>query len=267
MKLKDKAAVTGEMPRKNIFKALGLGLSAYIARLSLIALLSTFMTNMLAVTIIANIAVIILGGAYYKLCMKPFGIRIGLLDEPILNRRILASILAIACFGIILLQWFLHDAIWTNNSFILESLETLRMQNGQENQVLYLAYAVLIAPIAEEILFRGFFFRCLYEANKQTAYYTSVLFFAVVHGNIVQIIVAALGGVLYAMIYAKTKSLRFCIAAHMLYNFLAVVLSIIVTATGYNKFNTMVLVTFLLLILLSFVMVHRTSVSIQEQQP
>lgn len=85
---------------------------------------------------------------------------------------------------------------------------------------------VIIAPITEEIVYRGLILKGLlkhYSVKK--AIIISSLLFAFMHFNIWQGVIAFVLGLLLAWIYIKTKSITPCILAHALHNFLIVLVS------------------------------------------
>jgi membrane protease YdiL (CAAX protease family) len=87
-------------------------------------------------------------------------------------------------------------------------------------QVFIGVLSVLIAPVAEETLFRG----VLYPAIKQggfprTALWVTSLLFAAMHFNTLSFVPLALFSLLLIFLYEKTGSLWASITAHSLFNF------------------------------------------------
>ena len=82
---------------------------------------------------------------------------------------------------------------------------------------------VILAPIIEEILFRGIFLhRWGTKWSVRTAVITSSIIFGSLHFNIIW---ASIFGLIMCLVYLKTKSLAVPIAIHFLNNLIAVVLS------------------------------------------
>jgi membrane protease YdiL (CAAX protease family) len=82
---------------------------------------------------------------------------------------------------------------------------------------------VILAPVFEEVLFRGIILRgFLKNYSVKTAVIMSSLFFGIIHLNIVQGFLATLLGLIIAIIFVKTGSLWLCIAAHAFNNLLSV---------------------------------------------
>lgn len=78
----------------------------------------------------------------------------------------------------------------------------------------------VIAPVAEELLFRGILLRSfltLYPRSSAIGY--SALYFGVAHLNIYQFVLAFLLGLLLGQLYERTRSLIPCIAMHASINF------------------------------------------------
>jgi membrane protease YdiL (CAAX protease family) len=81
---------------------------------------------------------------------------------------------------------------------------------------------IVVAPIAEELLFRGFLFRVL---RMRMAFWAAALIdgvlFGLVHGSLVILPVLAFLGVALCWVYERTGSLFPCIAIHALNNTIA----------------------------------------------
>ena len=91
---------------------------------------------------------------------------------------------------------------------------------------------MIFAPIAEEILFRGFLFRALQRNFKfWFALIVSAALFAVMHmvwGNVgLQNINHFIGGIVFALIYVKTRSIFASMILHSLGNSALIILSLI----------------------------------------
>ena len=85
--------------------------------------------------------------------------------------------------------------------------------------VYFLAFASLVAPINEEILFRGFLV-------GRIGIILSSLVFAILHlsySSISEFVAALLFGLIAAIVFKRTKSLYPCILAHVLINVLAII--------------------------------------------
>lgn len=95
-------------------------------------------------------------------------------------------------------------------------------------QILVVLAAVVIAPIGEELLFRGYIFHALrQDLGKPAAYAISAALFSLVHifgvtqGAVALLVPLFFGGLLLAWGVDRTKSLIPCIIAHAINNGLA----------------------------------------------
>jgi len=78
---------------------------------------------------------------------------------------------------------------------------------------------VLLAPIAEEVVFRGLVYTRLRRAMPASAaMLLSSLMFGVLHGQIVWIVYAAFLGVIMAAVFERTGSLHSSIILHVVFN-------------------------------------------------
>lgn len=85
---------------------------------------------------------------------------------------------------------------------------------------------VLIAPILEELLFRGIIYNRLKSySNKMIAMIISALIFALLHGNMVQGIYAFIIGLCLVYVYEKYKSLKYPMIFHAAANMFSVIVS------------------------------------------
>lgn len=75
---------------------------------------------------------------------------------------------------------------WLCNRFGLSILELLQNSAGDMDNLAMFLYIGLLAPIFEEILFRGLMMRSLEPYGKRFAMFASALFFGLFHGNPVQ---------------------------------------------------------------------------------
>jgi membrane protease YdiL (CAAX protease family) len=84
--------------------------------------------------------------------------------------------------------------------------------------------AVILAPIVEELLFRGLVFKRLNGyMGKLPAMILSSLFFGIYHGNVVQGVYAFTVGMVFVFIYDRYKTLLAPILAHILANLVSVI--------------------------------------------
>ena len=84
--------------------------------------------------------------------------------------------------------------------------------------------AVIVAPICEECLFRGFLYNIVkkYSCGAVAAVLTSIVFGAV-HISLAQTLPLVVFALLLCFIYERTHSLRACLLAHALFNAISVI--------------------------------------------
>ena len=81
------------------------------------------------------------------------------------------------------------------------------------------ATAIFLAPMAEEILFRGILYPAIKQAGfPRLALWGTVLLFAVVHMNAVSFVPLAVMGLILTALYERTGNLLAPIIAHALFN-------------------------------------------------
>ena len=90
--------------------------------------------------------------------------------------------------------------------------------SGSSESVSMFLYASILAPISEELLFRGFLLRSLQPYGKRFAILGSALFFGLFHGNLLQTPYAFLMGLLLGYV-AMEYSVYWALALHMFNNF------------------------------------------------
>ncbi len=84
----------------------------------------------------------------------------------------------------------------------------------------------IVAPIAEEILYRGLIYRRVRRFMTPIAsMILSAVVFAVVHGNLVQTLYAGMCGLVFAWLYEKYGTLLVPILAHIVMNITSVILT------------------------------------------
>ncbi len=103
--------------------------------------------------------------------------------------------------------------------FGLPSVNPLEALLGSINMWEAAFYTVIAAPIAEELIFRKGMMSLLLPYGEKTAIFVSALFFALVHGNLYQLIYAFGLGCVLGYLYVKSGRLRDVIAVHALVNF------------------------------------------------
>lgn len=101
-------------------------------------------------------------------------------------------------------------------------------------QILYFGYSVILAPLVEEVLFRGAVLGCLRKYGDWFAIIMSALMFGLYHGNVGQFVFASLIGVILGYLRVRTGSLLPGILLHLLNNLLPTAGAILLQNYGEN---------------------------------
>ena len=116
-----------------------------------------------------------------------------------------------------------------DNKYIFQDLLSALYSNGQPtflSTVLKFSLIVVVAPILEEIVLRGYFMNIFFPNSK---YYLDVILSALIfgishlvfsHRDPISLIIYSLGGLFFALVYRWTKNLKITILCHSFFNFL-----------------------------------------------
>lgn len=101
-----------------------------------------------------------------------------------------------------------------------DSTEQL-LEQAQKSALPYYIYAVIGAPVMEELFFRKAFLDRLHSYGQWTAAAASALLFGLAHGNSGQFFLAFFLGLLFAAVYMKTGRVYYTMILHALINLMA----------------------------------------------
>ncbi len=144
------------------------------------------------------------------------------LHEIFARRERMPLMSLLGCIGLIFLLQILF-------SFVIEAFELLFNRFGYTLQYseainadyatswTLLAYAVLIGPLAEEIMYRGFLMRGMEPNGRAFALVTSAFVFGMMHGDFQQTMFTMAVGLLFAYV-AMRYSLWYALALHIFNN-------------------------------------------------
>jgi membrane protease YdiL (CAAX protease family) len=128
-------------------------------------------------------------------------------------KQLLPYILAIACvYGVIILIAQFNPSFFSKSPLV--GVETW----GERAVILVLI--LILAPIAEEMLFRGLLMRVFYDAwGKWVALGVTTLLFALIHGfNLDKLIIITCLGLIFGLARLNLNSLKASILLHALNN-------------------------------------------------
>ena len=89
---------------------------------------------------------------------------------------------------------------------------------------IYIYQSLAIAPVTEEILFRGIILKgIMHKYSIKKSIIISSILFAIIHGSLQQGLYAFISGIIFSLIYIYTGSIKFSIMAHFINNICMVV--------------------------------------------
>ena len=95
---------------------------------------------------------------------------------------------------------------------------------------------VILAPLGEELLFRGAVYGVLSRYSQGMAIIVSALAFGAAHRNPPQVIIACVLGAFVALAYAKTGSIAPCVVIHMVNNAVSLAVQYLMVYTEGERF-------------------------------
>lgn len=112
---------------------------------------------------------------------------------------------------------------------------------GQDlkNVILMSIYGCIVAPVTEELLFRGFVMKSLSRVSQRFAIITSALLFGLWHENLSQFVLAFCVGIFMGYITVKHNSIMPAIICHMAVNTAAQIFDIAYTYDWYIFYTVM----------------------------
>lgn len=166
------------------------------------------------ITLISNILTIIAAWLVFVIAKKSFFREVG-----IAKTKVVYFFLAVLFgFSLNIVMSLLLNIVPLPESWIESYAESASLIDTKITFMNLLSTAV-IAPIAEELVFRGLVFTRLSKAvGVWPGALLSAILFGVCHGDLVWGIFAGLFGFTLAIIFYKTKSLVPCMLAHIAFN-------------------------------------------------
>lgn len=121
-----------------------------------------------------------------------------------------------------LILCLLPIAIMFGMVIMLDKREVLSAESmiswKQENLIRELLLSCLLMPIVEEVMFRGILLQNLQPYGKSFAMVVSTTCFILGHGNLVNMVLAIVPGIVFADTVMKTNGLRYSMLYHMTVN-------------------------------------------------
>lgn len=98
------------------------------------------------------------------------------------------------------------------------AMESIEAATGGSQTISMFFYASFVAPIVEELVYRGLIFRALRKYGKMFAIVTSSILFGIMHANLPQMAFAMAVGFVLAYV-TEEYSIKWAILLHMINNF------------------------------------------------
>lgn len=130
------------------------------------------------------------------------------------------------------------------------TLPQLPVSNDPVVLLLYFLFFSVIAPLVEEMIFRGAVLQSLRRFGDGFAVFCSALLFGLYHGNFVQMVFAFIAGLVMAYVDLRTNSLLPSLFIHFANNFIASALDVVQKNFGVTVTNNAAEVIFLVTVIL-----------------
>ena len=146
------------------------------------------------------------------------------------GKRISLSILGmflISILGTALLRWLNGEVTTANQASLIEEFK-------RGNGILLPIMLGVLAPVVEEIIFRGIFPLKIFKGYEGWGYIVGGLLFALFHGptNIVSFVIYAVSSVILTLLAYRTRRLEVSIAVHMINNGLPAIIMLLIGIFG-----------------------------------
>lgn len=96
-------------------------------------------------------------------------------------------------------------------------------------------YACIVAPVTEELLYRGFIMKTFSKVSQRFGIFASAFFFGIMHGNVAQFVLAFLVGVFMGYLDVKHNSLIPSICVHFAVNLMSSVSGLLLNYIENNS--------------------------------
>jgi uncharacterized protein len=151
----------------------------------------------------------------------------------------------------------------THHQLTIKKFDFALLTTPNINKIIYFFLMVIITPIVEEIVYRGFLFNMLLKKySLKIALIASSLIFALIHLRFTGIGFLFLYGLFFGYVYYKTNSLIAPILAHFTINFLASF-----SAQSFVDLNSGSIVKYLLIYVICLFLAFVIFSGIQKQFP
>lgn len=131
--------------------------------------------------------------------------------------------------------------------YSIDVMDDSAMAQTTLGMVLMIIYTCIIAPITEELFYRGMLLKAFSKANQRFAIIASSVFFGLAHGNIRQFMLAFLLGIFLSHITMKHNSLLPSIIVHIFVNSLSTIINELTELGLSDKFIFIIDIVYVLI--------------------
>ncbi len=166
-------------------------------------------------TLVSSAAIIYTYYLGYRIFIKTNGVEL-LPEGRVSKQKVIGCvIISVLVLGTIRYIWYCHMEL-------LNSVLGFSYEAERETGIVAIIYGVLVAPIAEEIVFRGWLLKMLRRYGDVAAVLFTSLAFGLMHGTLVQSAPAVFIGLLLGFIALKYRSIVPTILIHMATNAMSI---------------------------------------------
>ena len=141
----------------------------------------------------------------------------------------------------------LLESLMTNSDLIGNS--DIIKYSDPKALIISTCYACIVAPVTEELLYRGFIMKTFSKVSQRFGIFASAFFFGIMHGNVAQFVLAFLVGLFMGYLDVKHNSLVPSICVHFAINVMSAVSGLLL---NYTENDSSEFFIFSLLIFLIF---------------
>lgn len=109
-------------------------------------------------------------------------------------------------------------------------------------------YACIVAPVTEELLYRGFIMKTFSKVSQRFGIFASAFFFGIMHGNVAQFVLAFLVGIFMGYLDVKHNSLIPSICVHFAINLMSTVSGLLLNYTENDSAEFIIFSLFVFII-------------------
>ncbi|MFH1778143.1 MAG: tetratricopeptide repeat protein [Candidatus Omnitrophota bacterium] len=185
--------------------------STNISSRSVLAVLST--------QVIANFVIIMIIFNFLKLGVRKSAGVLGIVPVNLAKSIRQAILAVIVLMGFSIIYYNVYFSL-SGNELPQQAISQIISQVSTLKQALpILLVVVCVAPVAEEIIFRGFFYQGLKRyCGMKMAMVISAIFFAMMHYQLAVFLPIMFMGIVFAYLYEKNKSILPSVIAHLIWN-------------------------------------------------